>query len=83
MTRETRERPQAPGYRGSLPPRNDRLAAPWVLSVVVVFILVLALSFAGIPSKLFATPSVNPSASGFPSGSAVPSGASAVPSASP
>ena len=74
----TRERPPAPspapGYRGSLAPRNDRLAIPWVLTVLAVFLLVFVLSFAGLPSKLFATPSENPSASLSPSGSAVPSG---------
>ncbi|HLY35768.1 MAG TPA: hypothetical protein VKU35_03560 [Candidatus Limnocylindria bacterium] len=83
MTREYRERPPATGYRGSLPPRNDRLAAPWVATVVAVFVLVLALSVAGVPSKLFAAPSSNPSASAIPSGSAAPSGASGLPSASP
>jgi hypothetical protein len=82
MTRDTRERNPAPGYRGSLPPRNDRLAAPWVLAVVGIFVLVLVLSFAGVPSKLFPTPSANPSS--IASGSAIPSGlaSSAAPSAS-
>jgi hypothetical protein len=83
MTRQTPERAPAAGYRGSLPPRNDRIAAAWVVTVVGVFVLVLVLSFAGVPSNLFATPSANPSASGFPSGSAAPSGLSSQPVASP
>ena len=85
MTRDTSGRPPAPGYRGSLPPRNDRLAAPWVLAVVATFVLVMALAYAGVPSRLFPTPTSNPSASVFPSGSAAASGlpASSAPSASP
>jgi hypothetical protein len=79
MTRQTPERAPSAGYRGSLPPRNDRIAAAWVVTVVGVFVLVLVLSFAGVPSKLFATPSANPSASG----SAAPSGVSSQPVASP
>ena len=60
---------RAPGYRGSLPPRNDVLARPWVLAVVVIFILLFVLAFVGVPSKLFPKntpepiPSVAPSAS--------------------
>ncbi len=41
------------GYRGSLPPRKDRLAAPWVILVSVIFVLILVLSAFGLPSKLF------------------------------
>lgn len=82
MTRDTRERPPAAGYRGSLPPRNDHLATPWVVAVVAVFVLVLVLSFAGLPSKLFPAASPNPEGSAIPSGSAI-SGASGLPSASP
>jgi len=66
--------PRAPGYRGTLPPRNDRLAVPWVITVVAVFVLVFVLAFAGIPSKLFATPSASPGATIVPSSSAAPSG---------
>ena len=72
--------PRAPGYRGTLPPRNDRLAVPWVITVVAVFVLVFVLAFAGVPSKLFATPSVSPGSSIVPSSSAAPSGAVASPS---
>lgn len=64
---------RTPGYRGSLPPRNDHLAVPWVLTVVAVFVLVLVLAVAGVPSKFFATPSETPGSSLLPSGSAAPS----------
>lgn len=67
--------PRTPGYRGALPPRTDRLAVPWAITVVAVFVLVFVLAFAGIPSKLFATPSVAPEASVVPSSSVAPSGA--------
>jgi uncharacterized membrane protein len=72
--------PRAPGYRGTLPPRNDRLAVPWVITVVAVFVLVFVLAFAGIPSKLLATPSASPGSTIVPSSSAAPSGAVASPS---
>lgn len=67
MTEQRTDR--APGYRGSLPPRNDALARPWVLLVVAIFILLFVLAFLGVPSKLFPKnapepiPSVAPSAS--------------------
>ena len=76
----TSQPPRAPGYRGRLPPRNDRLAVPWVIAVVAVFVLVFVLAFAGIPSKLFATPSEAPGSSIVPSSSAAPSGAIPSPS---
>jgi hypothetical protein len=77
------------GYRGSLPPRKDRLAAPWVVVASVVFVLIFIVAFAGVPSKLFPQPtpgpfgpaSVAPSASGGASASGSASG-SAGPSAS-
>ena len=59
-----------PGYRGALPPREDRLARPWVAAVIAAFILMLVLAGIGIPSKLIPTPSVGPLPSiPFPSGS--------------
>ncbi|MGI8930454.1 MAG: hypothetical protein ACR2F5_04015 [Candidatus Limnocylindria bacterium] len=82
---------RAPGYRGSLPSREDRLAKPWILAVLGAFVLVLALSAAGIPSRFIpdATPlplpsvpasgSVEPSSSASAPGSA---SAAASPSAS-
>jgi hypothetical protein len=71
----TSQPPRPPGYRGTLPPRNDQLAAPWVVTVVAVFLLVFLLAFAGIPSRLFPTPSEPPGSSLVPSSSAAPSGA--------
>jgi thiol:disulfide interchange protein len=65
------------GYRGALPPGRDTLAAPWVIAVFAIFVLIFALSLAGIPSRLVTSPSPNPS--GIPSASA---SGSAGPSAS-
>lgn len=47
-----------PGYRGSLPERNDRLARTWLLVVAAIFVLIFVLSALGLPSRLFpeATP---------------------------
>jgi hypothetical protein len=60
---------RAPGYRGSLPPRHDRLARPWLAAVAALFVLIFVLAFAGLPSRLFPAPSVEP----IPSFSASPS----------
>ena len=69
----TDQRPS--GYRGALPTRNDTIARPWVLAVVVIFVLMFVLAFLGFPSSLFPEPSgaPNPSSSLLPSGSAAPS----------
>ena len=62
------------GYRGALPERVDRLARPWVITVIAIFVLMLVLAFAGIPSRLTPTPSPVPLPSvNAPSGSAAPS----------
>ena len=68
------------GYRGALPTREDRLAKPWILTVAGVFILVIALSLAGIPSRFIPDPTTAPlpsvpaaSPSGAESESASPS----------
>ena len=64
-----------PGYRGSLPPRVDRLARPWVLTVIGAFILIFVLALAGIPSRLIPQPSAVPLPSvPAPSASVAPSG---------
>lgn len=76
----TSQPPRAPGYRGTLPPRKDRLAVPWVIAVVLVFVLVFVLAYAGIPSKLFPTPTESAAPIIVPSSSAAPT--SAVPSPS-
>lgn len=82
-----------PGYRGALPPRDDTLARPWILIVLGIFVLIVVLSLAGIPSRFIpeptpiplpsitAEPSVSADASAEPSGSTEPSG-SAQPSGS-
>lgn len=64
-----REPERAPGYRGALPPRNDALARPWVLTVIGIFVLMIVLSFAGFPSVLFPSPSASPLPSVQPSSS--------------
>lgn len=75
MTGKPRDPPRDPGYRGSLPPRVDHLARPWVLSVLGIFVLILVLAFAGIPSRLIPQPTLVPLPSvPAPSGSAAPSG---------
>ncbi|HEX5040718.1 MAG TPA: hypothetical protein VFW95_11350 [Candidatus Limnocylindria bacterium] len=75
------------GYRGALPPRNDRLARPWIFIVIAAFVLIIVLSFLNIPSRFIPEPTPVPLPSNVPSGSAEPSAsatgsASAVPSAS-
>ncbi len=75
------------GYRGSLPPKSDRIAGPWVILVIAIFVLVLLFSALGIPSSLFtASPTAEPTFT--PSGSVAPAasgsvGPSLVPSSSP
>ena len=65
------------GYRGSLPPRNDHIARPWVITVIAIFALIFLLAIAGLPSRLLpdATPAPIPSFSlePLPTGSAVSS----------
>jgi hypothetical protein len=87
----TNEPDRAPGYRGALPPREDRLARPWMLLVIAAFVLILVLSVLGVPSRFIPEPTVPPppsvpapSFSVGPSRSASPSAsASASESASP
>jgi len=58
------------GYRGALPTRNDALAKPWVIAVVVIFVLIFALAALGFPSKTFPrtpVPSASAAASFAPS----------------
>lgn len=60
------------GYRGALPPRNDRLGRPWVVVVITLFLLMFVLAIAGLPSGLVPdeTPSPLPSLVASPSVSA-------------
>ena len=47
---------EPPGYRGALPSREDRLARPWILLVIGIFVLVIVLSILGIPSRFINFP---------------------------
>jgi hypothetical protein len=65
---------RAAGYRGALPERVDRLARPWVIAVIAIFLLMIALSIAGLPSRLTPDPTPVPLPSiNAPSASAAPS----------
>jgi hypothetical protein len=76
-------RRESAGYRGALPTREDRLAKPWLLTVAGIFVLVIVLSIAGIPSRLIPEPTDGPLPSiPVPSVSAEPT-EEATPSASP
>jgi len=95
----TNEPKRDPGYRGSLPTRNDRLARPWLIAVLVIFVAIFVLSFLEIPSRFVPEPtplpvpsipvpsaseSASPSESGSPAASESGSpGASASGSAAP
>ena len=88
MTNATTDPKREPGYRGALPPRDDRLARPWILIVLGIFVLIIVLSIAGIPSRFVPEPTPIPIPSQAPvpseSPSAEPSAsASAAPSAEP
>ena len=60
------------GYRGALPTRNDSLARIWVAAVIVIFLMLFVLNFAGLPSALLPSPTPLPNA--LPTVSAAPSG---------
>ena len=79
MTNTTTDPKREPGYRGALPPRDDLLARPWILIVLGLFILIIVLSVAGIPSRLIPEPTPIPIPSLSPVSSESPS---AEPSAS-
>lgn len=78
MTNSTTDPRREPGYRGSLPPREDGLARPWILTVFGIFVLVIVLSIAGVPSRFIPDPTPLPTPSSTPvpseSPSAEPSG---------
>lgn len=56
----TNDPERSPGYRGALPPREDRLARPWILLVIAAFILILVLSVLGVPSRFIPEPTPVP-----------------------
>lgn len=64
---------RAPGYRGSLPAREDRLARPWILTIIGGFALILVLSVLGVPSRFIPDPTPIPLPSILASGSIEPS----------
>ena len=49
-----------PGYRGALPTRNDRLARPWLVAVIAIFVAIFVLSFLEIPSRFIPEPTPLP-----------------------
>jgi hypothetical protein len=68
-----------PGYRGSLPTREDRLARAWILAVIAIFVLVILLSALSIPSRFVPEPTEIP----LPSLPTVSESPSASPTESP
>jgi hypothetical protein len=73
MTTPTTEPTREPGYRGSLPPRQDRLAKPWLMIVAGIFVLIIVLSVAGVPSRFIPDPTPIPTPIATPTPSAAPS----------
>lgn len=51
---------RTPGYRGALPPREDTMARPWILTVIAIFVLILVLSILGVPSRFIPDPTPIP-----------------------
>lgn len=82
MTTPTTEPTREPGYRGSLPPRQDRLAKPWLMIVAGIFVLIILLSIAGVPSRFIPDPTPIPTPISTPAPS-VDASASASEEASP
>jgi hypothetical protein len=72
MTTPTTDPKREPGYRGSLPPREDMLARPWILAVLGILVLIVVLSIVGVPSRFIPdpTPLPTPSSTPLPSESA-------------
>ena len=56
----TNEPKRDPGYRGALPTRNDRLARPWIIAVIAIFVAIFVLSFLEIPSRFVPEPTPLP-----------------------
>lgn len=73
MTTSSTDAQREPGYRGALPPREDRLARAWILTVAGILVLIIVLSVAGIPSRLIPEPTPLPLPSFTPAPSASPS----------
>ena len=73
MTTPTTDPKREPGYRGSLPPRQDRLAKPWLMIVAGIFVLIILLSIAGVPSRFIPQPTPIPTPVSTPAPSVEPS----------
>lgn len=56
-----------PGYRGTLPTREDQMARPWILTVIGIFVLILVLSVLGVPSRFAPEPTPTPTPVPLPS----------------
>ncbi len=60
MTSTNEPKRDQPGYRGALPTRDDRLARPWVIAVIAIFVGIMVLSALEIPSRFAAEPTPLP-----------------------
>ena len=76
----TTNAPKRPGYRGTLPERDDRLARRWLMVVGAILVAILLLSLLGIPSRFIPDPTPVPLPTNPPSAteSASPSGSPSV-----
>ena len=60
MTSTNEPKRDQPGYRGALPTRDDRLARPWVIAVIAIFVGIIVLSALEIPSRFGSEPTPLP-----------------------
>jgi len=60
MTSTNDPKRDQPGYRGTLPTRDDRLARPWVIIVIAIFLGIIVLSAFEIPSRFAPEPTPLP-----------------------
>ena len=60
MTSTNDPKRDQPGYRGALPTRNDRLARPWVIAVIAIFVAIFVLSALEVPSRFASEPTPLP-----------------------
>jgi hypothetical protein len=60
MTSTNEPKRDQPGYRGALPTRDDRLARPWVIVVIAIFVGIIVLSALEIPSRFAPDPTPLP-----------------------
>ena len=60
MTSTNDPKRDQPGYRGALPTREDRLARPWIIIVIAIFLAIFVLSGVEIPSRFAPEPTPLP-----------------------